>query len=240
MKDYETIPDGELDVTETESGEAAPVGGEDSSDLIEAAEADSDLVEVELEISEQSAEEELVPDAEETPAEEEYLPRGRFDKVLYSVYRDEGLTAILKLISAVSVIATVYALFYRMALLVADGAYLKLLYLSVLLLAPFVLVTAARRLIDAKRPYELFEFYKTPPKNKKGQSFPSRHVFSIFAIGVALCYFSLTLGIIITLLGVLLSACRVLLGYHFIRDTVAGAVIGAISGGITLLTLYLA
>ena len=39
--------------------------------------------------------------------------------------------------------------------------------------------------------------------------------------------------------GAVLAALRVLLGVHFIRDVVAGALIGVISGVIGLLTLMM-
>ncbi len=168
---------------------------------------------------------------------EEYIPSSRFERTLLSVYRDEGLTSILKLLCYTAVIATVYALFYRIAVLFAEKKYIDLALLCACLAGSFLVVTLARRFIDAKRPYELFPFYKEAPKAKKGRSFPSRHTFSIFAIGTALCYFGAAVGIIILALGVLLAVCRVLLGYHFIRDTVAGAVIGTISGGLAILFL---
>ena len=168
---------------------------------------------------------------------EEYVPSSRFEKTLLSVYRDEGLTSILKLLCYTAVVATVYALFYRIAVLFAEKKYIDLALLCACLGGAFLVVTLARRFIDAKRPYELFSFYKEAPKSKKGRSFPSRHTFSIFAIGTALCYFGAAVGIIVLALGVLLAVCRVLLGYHFIRDTVAGAVIGAVSGGLAILFL---
>jgi len=173
------------------------------------------------------------------PNEEEYIPKSRFERVLLSVYRDEGLASILRLLSYTAVIATLYAFFYRIVVLIADKKYIELALLAGCLAISFVTVTVVRRFIDAKRPYELLPFYKEAPRSKKGRSFPSRHTFSIFAIGTALCYFSLAVGLILVALGILLAACRILLGYHFIRDTVAGALIGAVSGGLTVLFLAL-
>ena len=170
---------------------------------------------------------------------EEYTPKSRFEKALLAVYRDDGLGAILKIASYTAVLATLYAFFYRAVLLFADRKYTELALLLCCLAVSFVTVTVARKFIDAKRPYELLPFYKEAPRKKKGRSFPSRHTFSIFAIGTALCYFDLVLGLILVALGVLLAVCRVLLGYHFIRDTVAGALIGAVSGGLTVLFLSL-
>ena len=50
---------------------------------------------------------------------------------------------------------------------------------------------------------------------------------------------NIALGIGLLLLGAVLGVMRVLLGVHFIRDVVAGALIGVISGAIGLLTLLL-
>lgn len=104
---------------------------------------------------------------------------------------------------------------------------------------PFVLVSLLRHFINAPRPYELYGFYNTPPKNKRGRSFPSRHAFSAFAIGTLLCAYIPALGVIILFLGLILCALRVLLGIHFVRDVLAGALIGIISSLIGLLIIGL-
>ncbi len=100
---------------------------------------------------------------------------------------------------------------------------------------PFVLVSIARRLIDAPRPYELYDFYPRRPKDKHGASFPSRHVFSAFVIGTLAFSCSVPLGIAVSVLGITLSVSRVLLGIHFVRDCVAGALIGVLSGVLSIL-----
>ena len=100
---------------------------------------------------------------------------------------------------------------------------------------PFVLVTLLRHFIDAPRPYELYDFFEYIPKEKKGHSFPSRHVFSAFVIATLTIPASIPLAAAIYLLGISLSLSRVFLGLHFIRDVVAGALIGIISGVIAIL-----
>jgi membrane-associated phospholipid phosphatase len=95
----------------------------------------------------------------------------------------------------------------------------------------FLILTVFRRLINRKRPYEV---YDTPPaihKDKKGSSFPSRHVYSAFAIAFAFGWIGsatqtpLVVGIavLLTVLGVLIAAIRVLSGIHFLSDVLAGA-----------------
>ncbi len=102
---------------------------------------------------------------------------------------------------------------------------------------PFAMVTLSRALIDAKRPYELYDFYKIKPKKKKGRSFPSRHAYSSFAIATAMMFAYPILGGVLFFFSILLSVCRVLLGIHFIRDVTCGGIIGIISGIIGMLVL---
>jgi membrane-associated phospholipid phosphatase len=95
---------------------------------------------------------------------------------------------------------------------------------------PFFAVGFVRMMIDAPRPYELYDFYETKPKERAGRSFPSRHAYSSFVIATISFLYSVPLGIGLLLIGLALIASRVLLGIHFIRDVVAGAAIGIISG----------
>ena len=48
----------------------------------------------------------------------------------------------------------------------------------------FVLVSLFRRWYSAGRPYELLDITPLIPKDTRGKSFPSRHVFSDFIIGM--------------------------------------------------------
>lgn len=94
---------------------------------------------------------------------------------------------------------------------------------------PLVLLSAARKFINAPRPYEVYGLQPLMPRESSGKSFPSRHVFSIFVI--AGCYLHLLPGegAVLLLLGVILAAIRVLAGLHFEKDVIAGAVIGLLS-----------
>ena len=102
---------------------------------------------------------------------------------------------------------------------------------------PFVLVSLVRRLINAPRPYEAEDFSGPVPKKKSGRSFPSRHAFSIFAIGTLCLFFSLPLGALTLAFGVFLCFCRVALGIHFVRDVLCGAVAGILTSIIGALIL---
>lgn len=90
----------------------------------------------------------------------------------------------------------------------------------------FVVVTVFRKIFNRKRPYEKFEIAPVIPKDKKGQSFPSRHVFSAFIIACTFfgCSPFKVVGIIFFIFAFIISIIRVISGVHFISDVLAGAV----------------
>lgn len=123
-----------------------------------------------------------------------------------------------------------------------------LLYLSILrdfrvwrcLLVPaftFVAVSVFRRLLNTPRPYEQLKFKPLLPKEKKGESFPSRHVFSVFMIAMAYYYICIPMGIYLTVIGVLLAIMRVVGGVHYPKDVLCGAAIGIGLGAIGFFAL---
>lgn len=159
-----------------------------------------------------------------------------YEKLLLSVYASRPVTEMLKIISHIAVLFSVFVYGVRIATVDLTDA----VRFVVLTAVPFVIVTLLRRLIDAPRPYEMISFYASaPPKKKKGKGFPSRHVFSLFIIAVMSFPALPILSSVLLLFGIALAASRVLLGIHFLRDVIAGAVIGIISGGIGLIVLWL-
>lgn len=94
----------------------------------------------------------------------------------------------------------------------------------------FLLVSVFRKWYNAKRPYEIYGFAPLIPKDTKGKSFPSRHVFSIFVIGSTMIWFYPITGVLICLAGFILATVRVTTGVHFPKDVIAGALIGILSG----------
>ncbi|MGN0519868.1 MAG: phosphatase PAP2 family protein [Candidatus Fimenecus sp.] len=94
----------------------------------------------------------------------------------------------------------------------------------------FLAVSGLRKLINAERPYEKWHFQPIIRKEKHGESFPSRHVFSVFVIAFAFYYTFVPVGVVLTVFGVILAAVRVTGGVHFPRDVLAGAAIGILAG----------
>lgn len=101
----------------------------------------------------------------------------------------------------------------------------------------FVLVTALRKAINAPRPYEVFDAAPVIAKDTQGNSFPSRHTFSIFVIAMTFCVWCplAWAGPAMLAAGVVLAVIRVVSGVHFPRDVVAGAVLGIALGAVGFL-----
>jgi membrane-associated phospholipid phosphatase len=93
----------------------------------------------------------------------------------------------------------------------------------------FLLATLIRRLINAPRPYDRFQFEPlVVVEHGKGKSFPSRHTASGFIIARALFALSPWLGvwpgIVALIFAALIGVCRVLTGCHFPKDVLIAAV----------------
>lgn len=150
------------------------------------------------------------------------------EKLLKKVYENEPLYELLTILSRVCTALAVPAFIY--SVYVSAGSSLtELVGLLITLGVPFIAVTVARRVIDEPRPMQTYAFYANRRECVRSSSFPSRHVFSAFAIGVASLPYSAALGTVALVSGVLLAVCRVLIGKHFPRDVIAGALIGALT-----------
>ena len=92
--------------------------------------------------------------------------------------------------------------------------------------------SALRAIINAPRPYEV---YRTPAlvnKDRAGQSFPSRHMFSSAILAMCGLWLYPPLGLVLAAVVVVMAPIRVLCGVHFVRDVVAGVALGVVSGWI--------
>ncbi|MBR1628209.1 MAG: phosphatase PAP2 family protein [Lachnospiraceae bacterium] len=98
-------------------------------------------------------------------------------------------------------------------------------------LAGFLGVSAARYFIGASRPYERYPIAALIPKNTVHKSFPSRHVFSVFMLAETYLYATTdAFALPFYAAGLVLAACRVLLGVHFISDVVVGMMVALFCG----------
>lgn len=106
----------------------------------------------------------------------------------------------------------------------------------------FVLLSIFRHFVNSPRPYEVFDLTPIIDKKTAGHSFPSRHIFSVFIIATTCFYYYPLVGVLIGLTGAALALNRVLGGVHFIKDVVAGALIGigcGVVGFYIILPLFL-
>lgn len=94
----------------------------------------------------------------------------------------------------------------------------------------FAAVSAFRARHNAPRPYEVLDISPLIRKETKGKSFPSRHVFSIFIIGMTFFYIARPAGLFFFSLGIALGYARVVGGVHFPKDVAAGAALGMLCG----------
>ena len=97
-------------------------------------------------------------------------------------------------------------------------------------LATLIVISIIRAVINARRPYEVYDY--TPPVggHTHGKSFPSRHTVSAFIIAMAFLYIQTRIGVIMLLIAAAIGLTRILSGVHFVRDVVGGAAIGVIVG----------
>lgn len=94
----------------------------------------------------------------------------------------------------------------------------------------FVAVSIFRHILNVPRPYEKFELPPAIKKETHGNSFPSRHVFSVFIIAMTIFYVDTGIGILLCIIGIALGIIRVIGGVHEPRDIIAGALLGILSG----------
>lgn len=107
-------------------------------------------------------------------------------------------------------------------------------------LAAFLLSTAFVHLIKRRvkrlRPVAHTEVRFLAPVTKHG-SFPSGHTATTFALATILAWHFPVWSVPVFLLAALIGYSRVYVGVHFLSDVLAAAVIGVVSGLITLLRM---
>lgn len=159
------------------------------------------------------------------------------EKLLTSVYKNRKISSFLAVLC--HVLSAIFILDFCAVIGVEiyRAEYAFALETAVCAGVGFAAVTLLRRLIDAPRPYELYSFYEVKPKERSGNSFPSRHAYSAFAISTLTLSVSVPIGITLLILAALMCVSRVLLGIHFIRDVAAGGLIGVVAGVIGLILI---
>lgn len=98
----------------------------------------------------------------------------------------------------------------------------------------FLAVSVFRAMVNRRRPYEKFQTSPIIPKDTKGKSFPSRHVFSAAVIAMIFLIQPgfLGAGIFLMVCAAALAVIRVVSGVHYISDVAAAFVFAAAVFGI--------
>lgn len=95
-----------------------------------------------------------------------------------------------------------------------------------------IIMSVFRFFVNRPRPYEAYDTTPALSKATKGNSFPSRHVFSVVIIAFTCFAVGPTpaLGIFLLLCGVAIGVIRVIGGVHYLSDVLAGAGVAVLLG----------
>ena len=96
--------------------------------------------------------------------------------------------------------------------------------------AGFVLLTVVRAKINRPRPYEAWKIDPLIHKDTRGNSLPSRHVFSSALIAVAWMPVSVPVAAVLLVISAAAALIRVLGGVHYPSDVIAGFAAGVLAG----------
>jgi membrane-associated phospholipid phosphatase len=128
-----------------------------------------------------------------------------------------------------SLVYVIYPVLLGSLILQRDGRFWREFFVPCI---AFLLLTFVRARVNAPRPYEVYDYTPLIQKDTKGNSFPSRHVFSAFVIAMGGLYVNALIGGILLFLGTMIAICRVLGGVHFPKDVLVGALAGVLSGAV--------
>ncbi|WP_165212855.1 phosphatase PAP2 family protein [Streptococcus tangpeifui] len=94
-----------------------------------------------------------------------------------------------------------------------------------------------RMRLNLPRPYETWAISPLIDKASKGNSLPSRHVFSAAMISLCLYQISPRISVLCLVFSAILALCRVLGGVHYPRDVILGYFTGVLAGLLLLIFL---
>lgn len=160
-------------------------------------------------------------------------------KILMNVYNSPAKMKLCKIISTVCAFAA--AAFFGVQLLshLLLTEYKVAISIASASALGFIIVTVMRKIINLPRPYEVYPFYEITPRDKVGQSFPSRHCYSCAVIAVSGWILSPFVTVAVGIMTLLIAVTRVVTGIHFVRDVLVGIAFGMFFGGIGLAFAYL-
>ena len=142
---------------------------------------------------------------------EDVLKKETYEKIIGLLGRKKAVPIVIDIFGKILTVLTAFLYFVEIGWLVVSREYKLVAGLIIVPALFFVLLSKLRE-----------------KKDTNGLSFPSRHVFSIFVIGGSIWVINKILGTIILIMGLFLAIIRVIMGVHFPKDVIAGAVIGCV------------
>ncbi len=117
---------------------------------------------------------------------------------------------------------------------------LSILLIAALLIARGIVVTIINAIYERQRPYQVYGFVPITSRffsftTRIPNSFPSRHATVFFAWSTVVSLFFPGLGAALVAVSLATGVARVVLGYHWSSDVIAGALIGTLVGYLTVL-----
>ena len=103
------------------------------------------------------------------------LPLERYRAMILRVYSSPRTVLLLKCVSGGGVVISAFAFILRICLFAVYSQLVLAFKIAAVAAVPFIAVSVLRKIINAKRPYELIGDFPERPKDKSGESFPSRH-----------------------------------------------------------------
>ena len=119
---------------------------------------------------------------------------------------------------------------FLLVLLFLSGDLRRLAWNILIPAVSFALLTAVRARINRPRPYEAWTIDPLIHKDTRGNSMPSRHVFSSAVIAMAWLAFRPPAGIFLLAVTAAAALIRVLGGVHYPSDVAAGLAAGVAAG----------
>ena len=126
--------------------------------------------------------------------------------------------------------AIVFVSFIMLLMTLALKRDMRIINIVLVCSVSFVLVSVFRHFFNAPRPYVVYGYKPAVDKEKQGESMPSRHVFSAFIITMSFLWINPIFSILLFVVSTLIAVHRVVVGIHFIKDVLAGALVGIIAG----------
>lgn len=104
-------------------------------------------------------------------------------------------------------------------------------YIIISLLLSGTIIYLTKRIINRERPYQNIDGIKSIKIGVDKYSFPSGHSSAAFTIGTIFSLFASNylISIFFIILSTLVAFSRIYLGVHYLTDTIAGSIIGALS-----------